>query len=74
MLEASHEILSADKETIASAVYLELNRLDVEELWDRSGSTRHGYVEPNEMASEMIPSFLRLANCPIEFRDPNHIP
>ena len=55
----AHEILSdIDKEEIASAVYLELDSLDVEELWDRSGRTRHGYVEPHEMASEMIDEVL----------------
>ena len=44
----AHEILSdIDIEEIASALYLELDSLDVEELWDRSGRTRHGYVEPN---------------------------
>jgi hypothetical protein len=55
----AHEILSAiDIEEIASVIYLELDSLDVEELWDRSGRTRHGYVEPNEMASEMIDEVL----------------
>ena len=56
----AHEILSdIDMEEIASAVYLELDSLDVEELWDRSGRTRHGYVEPQEMASEMIDEVLK---------------
>ena len=57
--EIAHEILSdINLEEIASTVYLELDSLDVEELWDRSGRTRHGYVEPHEMASEMIDEVL----------------
>ena len=42
---------SVDSEQIASDLYDELDVLDVEEVWDRSGATRHGYVEPQEAAS-----------------------
>ena len=43
-----------DIEEIASQVYFDLNGLEVEEVWDRSGSTRFGYVDPNEAAYEMF--------------------
>ena len=56
--EVKDQLEDIDIEEIASALYLELDSLDVEELWDRSGRTRHGYVEPNEMASEMIDEVL----------------
>ncbi len=43
-----------DIEDIASQVYLGLDSIEVEELWDRSGRTRNGYVEPAEMAFQMF--------------------
>jgi hypothetical protein len=43
-----------DPDGIASDVYFELDHLEVEELWDRSGRTRHGYVDPADMAWEMF--------------------
>jgi hypothetical protein len=42
-----------DIEDIASEVYFELDSIEVEEVWDRSGRTRNGYVEPTEMACQM---------------------
>lgn len=53
------EILSdVDPESISDDVYAELDGLDVEELWDRSGKTRHGYVDPGEEACEMFEEVL----------------
>ena len=53
------EILSdVDPESISDDVYADLDRLDVEELWDRSGKTRHGYVDPGEEACEMFEEVL----------------
>jgi hypothetical protein len=43
-----------DPEDVAFDLYEELNALEVEEVWDRAGSTRHGYVDTPEAASEMI--------------------
>ena len=43
-----------DSEEIASQVYFDLDRIEVEELWNRSGRTRNGYVEPIEMAFQMF--------------------
>jgi hypothetical protein len=45
---------AVDQEEVALEVYEELDLLKVEEVWDRAGSTRHGYVEPGEAADEMI--------------------
>jgi hypothetical protein len=53
------EILSdVDPESISDDVYSELDGLDVEELWDRSGKTRHGYVDPGDEAYEMLEEVL----------------
>ena len=43
-----------DIEDIASEVCFGLDSLEVEEVWDRSGKTRNGYVEPTEMAFQMF--------------------
>jgi len=45
---------SVDVEDIASQVYSTLESLEVEDLWDQSGGTRYGYVEPSERACEMF--------------------
>ncbi len=51
---AKEYLSKVDSEDIASEVYLELASLEVEEVWDQSGSTRYGYVEPTEKAWEMF--------------------
>ena len=43
-----------DIDNVSEEVYFDLDSLDVEELWQRSGSTRDGYIEPHEMSWEMI--------------------
>lgn len=43
-----------DIEDIAFEVYYALDRIEVEEVWDRSGSTRDGYVDPTEMAWQIF--------------------
>lgn len=43
-----------DIESVASEVYFVLNSIEVEDLWDQSGSTRYGYVEPVDRAWEMF--------------------
>ncbi len=43
-----------DIEEICDDVFGVLNGMDVEELWDRSGSSRFGYVSPEDMAVEMM--------------------
>lgn len=51
---ATEYLSGVDIEDIASQVYFDLDSIKVEELWDRSGRTRHGYVEPTEMAWQML--------------------
>jgi hypothetical protein len=39
-------------------LYDELDALEVGDVWDRAGPTRHGYVEPSEAADQMIEGVL----------------
>ncbi|MCL4378259.1 MAG: hypothetical protein M1409_07770 [Actinobacteria bacterium] len=41
-------------EDIADEVFWELDSLEVEDVWDQSGSTSFGYVDPGEKAWEMF--------------------
>ena len=41
-------------EDIAYEVFFNLDGIDVEELWDRSGSSRYGYNSPEDMAYTMF--------------------
>ena len=47
-----------EPEDVAFALCEELDLLDVTEVWDRAGRTRFGYVEPSEVAYEMIEEVL----------------
>ncbi|MGB4802599.1 MAG: hypothetical protein WBV59_08070 [Anaerolineae bacterium] len=47
-----------DVEEVAAALYDELEALEVEEVWDRAGRTRHGYVEPSEAADQLVKAAL----------------
>jgi hypothetical protein len=47
-----------DPEEIAFDLYEELDALEVEEVWDRAGQTRHGYVDTSEAAGDMIEQVL----------------
>jgi hypothetical protein len=51
---ARARLRDVDPEKVAFHLYEELEFLEVEEVWDRSGSTRHGYVDPGEAADEMM--------------------
>ena len=51
---ATSYLSNVDPEEIALDLYDELDVLKVEEVWDRAGPKRHGYVEPQEVATEMI--------------------
>jgi len=53
--EAALEYLrEVDIEDVAYQVFEDLNSLEVEEVWDQSGSTIYGYVEPGDKAWEMF--------------------
>jgi len=47
-----------DPEEVAGDLRDELDTLEVEEVWDRAGRTRHGYVEPGEAADQMFEEVL----------------
>ena len=54
------EILgTVDVDEIAAAVQMELEFLQVEDVWDRAGATRDGYVDPGDAAWEMFEEALR---------------
>jgi hypothetical protein len=50
---AKAELKTVDVGRIADSVFNSLNSIDVEVLWENSGRTYHGYVEPSELAHEM---------------------
>ncbi len=51
---ATARLSGVDLEEVAAVLYDELNALEVEEVWDRAGPTRHGYVDPSEASDQMI--------------------
>lgn len=55
---AKEYLSEIDLDSIAEEVYSDLNFLDVEELWDSSGSTRYGYIDPGERSWEMFEEVL----------------
>lgn len=52
--EAEKLLKTIDLEMVCEEVYSDLDFLDVEDLWDRSGPSRDGYMSPEEMAFEMV--------------------
>ncbi|MBP7960849.1 MAG: hypothetical protein KBG20_11220 [Caldilineaceae bacterium] len=55
---ATTYLSEVDLEDIAAAIYDDLDLLQVEEVWDRAGDTRDGYVETDEAAYQMIEEVL----------------
>ena len=55
---ALEQLSDVDPEEMAADVYDALDSLEVEEVWDRAGSTRYGYVEPGEAADQMVEEVL----------------
>lgn len=47
-----------DHDDVADGVFHDLDSLEVEDVWDKSGGTRDGYVDPYELASEMFEDVL----------------
>lgn len=41
-------------EEVADGIFSDLDNIKVEDVWNSSGRTRYGYVEPNERAGEMF--------------------
>ena len=53
--EIATEYLSeVDPQDVAEEVYFGLESLQVEDVWDKAGSTRDGYVEPYEIVNELL--------------------
>ena len=53
--EAAIEYLTGvDIDEVASEVQMELEFLDIEDVYDRSGSTRDGYVDPGDTAWQIF--------------------
>ena len=51
----ARDLLKAiDSEGIADAVCTALSALKIEDVWETSGRTRHGYIYPSERAWEML--------------------
>lgn len=51
---ATAHLSEVNPEHVALELYDELDSLEVEEIWDRAGPSRHGYVDPGEAADEMV--------------------
>lgn len=47
----NHDLNAAQ---IATELFIILDLIDVEDLWHNSGPTRYGYIDPNELAFEMV--------------------
>ena len=55
---ATAHLSDVDPGEVAITLYDELEALEVEEVWERAGRTRYGYVETDEAASEMVDEVL----------------
>jgi len=52
-------LIGVDLDEIAESVFHDLNSLEVEDVWKNSGRTIDGYVDPDELASEMFEEALQ---------------
>ena len=50
---------AVDPEDVAFELYDELDGLEVEEIWDRAGQSRHGYVSPGEASGDMVDEIIK---------------
>lgn len=57
--EAEKKLQNIDPEGVAGEVVFDLECIDVEDLWNRSGRTQYGYSTPEEMAVEMVEEILQ---------------
>jgi len=51
---ATELIMQVDYEEVSEDVFSVLDSIDVQELWDNSGSNSYGYTSPEDMAMEML--------------------
>ena len=54
LLEVKNLLMGVDVDKTADEVFCVLDSIDVQDCWDRSGSSRHGYTEPSEAAVELV--------------------
>jgi hypothetical protein len=54
LAEAKIFLMAVDLDETADEVFCVLDSIDVQDCWDRSGSSRHGYTEPSEAAVELV--------------------
>jgi len=54
MEEAGTILEAVDRDETAEEVFFVLDLIDVQDLWDKSGAGRNGYISDDEAASEMI--------------------
>ena len=54
LAEARRVLSEIDLDKIAEDVFVVLDSIDVQDCWDRAGSSRDGYTSPEEAAVEMI--------------------
>jgi hypothetical protein len=52
--EARTLLQAVDLDETADEGFFVLDSIDVEDCWDRSGSSRYGYTEPSEAAVELV--------------------
>lgn len=52
--EARNVLSEIDLDEIANDVFFVLDSVDVQDCWDRAGSSRDGYTSPDEAAVELI--------------------
>jgi hypothetical protein len=57
--EATNLLGGVDIDETADEVFAGLESINVEECWDRCGSSRHGYTSPDEAATELIEEALQ---------------
>ncbi len=68
LAEAGNVLSEIDLDEIADEVFLVLDSIDVQDCWDRAGSSHEGYTSPDEAAAELIdeqlqPFFDRAGRC-----------
>ena len=54
LAEATNLLTAVNLETTADEVFFVLDSIDVQDCWDRSGRSRHGYTELSEAAVELV--------------------
>jgi hypothetical protein len=62
LAEANNVLSKVNLDEIADDVFCALELIDVQDCWDRAGSSRDGYTSPDEAAGELIEESLQPFN------------